>query len=113
MSRAAGSSWKPRGPMPPCTHFTDEGHESQRVPATCTGSPSCHQSKRTQFFTTATIKHFQSRQVLCIKNIPPHKEFTVEIMSYKPASHENFLITKHQKKPNVQIHPVPSFDKLY
>ena len=23
------------------------------------------------------------------------------------------LITKHQKKPTVQIHPVPSFDKLY
>lgn len=58
MSRTAGSSWKPRGPLPPPTHFTDEGHESQRVPATSIGSPSFHQSKRTQFFTTATIKHF-------------------------------------------------------
>lgn len=55
--RAQGSQ-KPRGPLLPPTHFTDEGHESQRVTVTCTRSLSFKQSKMTQFVKTVTMKHF-------------------------------------------------------
>lgn len=37
----------------------------------------------------------QSRQAFCTKSIPIHKEFTMEMVSYKLISHGGFLITKH------------------
>ena len=95
---AAGGSRKPRGPLPPPTHFTDEGHSPRGFQRLNTGSPSFNQSKTTQFFQNCYHKAFFSPGKHSAQKAFPHtKNLQWKLCLNKPTTHENFLITKHLK----------------
>lgn len=94
--RRAEGSRKPRGPPPPPTHFTDEGHESPRgFQRLAQGHPASITAKQFKFSKPLPQSIFQSKQAFCTKSIPTPKEFTMEIASYQLTSHGNFLTTKY------------------